>query len=212
MAPVKVFGAAMSTCTRRVLMTLEEAGVEYELINVELSKGEHKQPEFLKRQPFGVIPAMEDGDLQLFESRAISRYIASNYTDKASLLGKTPKERAIIENWIEVEANYFNGPCSTIVSEKFFKPAFYHGTTDEAVVATKVEALNKVLDVYEARLSKQDYLGGDAFSLADISHMPYLHYMISPAGVTEPLDKHPAVKAWWERVSSRPTWKKITAQ
>lgn len=66
MAP-KIYGLPFSTCTARVLTTLFEKGVEdYELINVDLSTGAHKKPEFLKLQPFGVIPVYQDEDVTVF--------------------------------------------------------------------------------------------------------------------------------------------------
>jgi len=56
MAPVTIYGMNFSTCTRRVITTLEEKNVPYELVVVDLSKGAHKQPEHLARQPFGQFP------------------------------------------------------------------------------------------------------------------------------------------------------------
>eukprot|EP00249_Psilotum_nudum_P002357 c15349_g2_i1 orf=83-298(+) len=67
-----VYGIAASTCTGRVLATIFEKGVaDYAIQKVDLSTGEHKKPEFLALQPFGVIPVLKDGDLTIFESRAI---------------------------------------------------------------------------------------------------------------------------------------------
>lgn len=78
---LKVRGSAMSTCTRRVLTALEELHVPYELVNIDLSKGEHKAPAYVEKyQPFGQIPSLEEADgTVLFESRAILRYIALKY-------------------------------------------------------------------------------------------------------------------------------------
>ena len=72
-------------------------------------------------------------------------------------------------------------------------------------------AIIQVLDGYEARLAKQPYLAGQDFSQADLNHLSYMHALVHMAKVTEPLDKRPAVKAWWERCSSRPSWVKVTA-
>lgn len=212
MSPVKLYGMSVSTCTRRCQMALEEKNVAYELINVDLMKGEHKQPEFLTKQPFGKIPVLVDGDVQIFESRAIIRYIAKKWAGQGTdLLGKDAQQQALTENWLEVESQNYNGPVSTIVAEKVFKK-WGGQEADEAVVASKLEELSKVLDVYEARLSKSAYLAGPEFSLADLSHLPYTHYLIHAAGLSEPINKRPAVKAWWDNISSRPAWTKLTAQ
>ncbi|VAH13981.1 unnamed protein product [Triticum turgidum subsp. durum] len=65
MAPVKVFGPAMSTNVARVLVCLEEVGAEYEVVDIDFKAMEHKSPEHLVRNPFGQIPAFQDGDLLL---------------------------------------------------------------------------------------------------------------------------------------------------
>lgn len=81
MSVVKVHGMYLSTCTRRVLTTLEELKVPYELVVVDLTKGAHKSPAYTEKyQPFGQIPVLEDTDGTLvFESRAIQRYVALKY-------------------------------------------------------------------------------------------------------------------------------------
>lgn len=209
---IKVYGMPISTCTRRVCMTLEEKNVPYEVVNVDLMKGEHKAPEFIAMQPFGKIPVMVDGDVTLFESRAIMRYIAKKYADQGQdLLGKDAKAEALTDTWVEVESAYYNPPISTIVAEKVFKP-WRGGTPDEAVVAAQLEELNKVLDVYEEKLGKTTFIAGDTFTIADITCMSYMEALVNMAKITEPLDKHPKVKAWWQKVSSRPSWVKLTAQ
>eukprot|EP00243_Klebsormidium_subtile_P005433 TRINITY_DN2169_c0_g3_i4.p1 TRINITY_DN2169_c0_g3~~TRINITY_DN2169_c0_g3_i4.p1 ORF type:complete len:140 (+),score=9.87 TRINITY_DN2169_c0_g3_i4:85-504(+) len=93
----------MSTCTRRLMATLEEKNVSYEVVTVDLQKGEHKQPAHLARQPFGQIPAFEDGDVKMFETRAIVRYIANKWaTQGTELLGKSAAEKALTDTWVEV--------------------------------------------------------------------------------------------------------------
>ncbi|KAK8966176.1 Glutathione S-transferase 3 [Platanthera guangdongensis] len=63
---LKLYGLPVSTCTGRVVAVIEELGLEYELVPVDLSAGEHKRPAFMERNPFGQIPALKDGDLVLF--------------------------------------------------------------------------------------------------------------------------------------------------
>ncbi|KAM3399963.1 hypothetical protein ACQJBY_005065 [Aegilops geniculata] len=66
MAPVKVYGLPMNGSVARVLACLEEVGAEYEVVAVDLHTGEHKRPAHLARNPFGQVPAFQDGDLVLF--------------------------------------------------------------------------------------------------------------------------------------------------
>ncbi|CAL9136323.1 unnamed protein product [Musa acuminata var. zebrina] len=209
---VKVYGAAMSTATVRVLLFLEEMGAEYELVPIDFSTGEHKSPPHLARNPFGQMPAFEDGDLMLFESRAISRYVLRKYKSSGPDLLRegSLEESAMVDVWLEVEAQQYDKAISAIYIETVIKPVFFGGVPDEKVVAESAEKLGKVLDVYEARLSKSKYLAGDFLSFADLSHVPYTHHIV--AGPQASLfESRPHVKAWWESLASRPAYKKVTA-
>jgi glutathione S-transferase len=171
-------------------------------------KGEHKQPAFLTKQPFGQIPVLEHGDITLFESRAIARYIVSNFAGQGTPLeGSDAKTKALALTWMEVETNNYNPLVSSIVYQKVFS-SFFGQTCDDAVVEEQLKKLEKVLDVYEAHLKKHPYLAGNEFTLADLSHLPYTAMMFS-AGLSAPYTSRPAVNAWWERISARESWKKV---
>jgi glutathione S-transferase len=83
---LKLYGVAASTCTKRVLTTLVEKNVPYELVTINVAGAEHKGPEHLKRQPFGKVPALEDDGFIVFESRAICKYIAKKYAGQGTKL------------------------------------------------------------------------------------------------------------------------------
>ncbi|XP_057873942.1 glutathione S-transferase F13 [Cryptomeria japonica] len=205
---VKIHGLPFSTCTTRVLACCHEKEVEYEVIPVNLMAGAHKQKPHLDLNPFGQIPALQDGDLTLFESRAITRYL-SKQQQGTDLLGGTVAEQAMVDVWCEVEAQQYNPPCSAVVQQIVIIPA-KGGKTDEEVVKINLEKLSKVLDVYEERLAKHNYLAGDFFSLADLHHLPYTHYLVHAARKGELITSRPHVSAWWERISTRPAWQKVS--
>ncbi|XP_068664032.1 glutathione S-transferase F13-like [Aristolochia californica] len=209
---LKLHGSPVSTCTSRVLACAYEKGADIDVVPVDVMAGEHKSPEYLAtKNPFGQIPAFEDGDLSLFESRAISRYIATKYKGQGTdlLREDNPKEAAIVGLWMEVESQNYNPPISTLVHELMFK-RMYGGSPDEEVVKAQTEKLEKVLDVYEQRLSKNKYFAGDFISLADLHHVPYTKYLLKTSKA-ELIYSRPHVKAWWEDVSSRPTVQKAVA-
>ncbi|WOL15836.1 putative glutathione S-transferase GSTF1 [Canna indica] len=212
MAPVKVYAPNMSTAAARVLLCLEEVGAEYEQVPINFATGEHKSPAHLARNPFGQVPALEDGDLMLFESRAIGRYVLRKFKSPgADLLHEDNlAESAMVNVWLEVEAQQYDKVMSLIFYQLIVIPVFYGGKTDEKVVAENLEKLCKVLDVYEARLSKSKYLAGDFLSFADISHIPLTHFFMSSPHASV-FDARPHVKAWWESLASRPSYKKVTA-
>eukprot|EP00271_Cylindrocystis_brebissonii_P023001 TRINITY_DN9183_c0_g1_i2.p1 TRINITY_DN9183_c0_g1~~TRINITY_DN9183_c0_g1_i2.p1 ORF type:complete len:187 (+),score=43.11 TRINITY_DN9183_c0_g1_i2:222-782(+) len=133
---ITILGHPISTCTKRVLVVLEEKNVtDYTVETIDVLAGAHKKPEFLAKQPFGQIPVLEDGDISIYESRAMARYVCDKYDGEGTaLFGKTPKEKAAVNQWLEVEGQTFNGPISAIVVELVFKK--HHGKeADEAKVA-----------------------------------------------------------------------------
>ncbi|TVU20840.1 hypothetical protein EJB05_30440 [Eragrostis curvula] len=212
MAPVKVFGPARSTNVARVLVCLEEVGAEYEVVNIDFQAKEHKSPEHLARNPFGQIPAFQDGDVVLFESRAIAKYVLRKYksADADLLREGNLKEAAMVDVWTEVEAHQYNPAISPIVYECLVNPAMRGIPPNQKVVDEALEKLKKVLDVYEARLSKTKFLAGDFLSFADLNHFPYTYYfMATPHAAV--FDSYPHVKAWWESIVSRPSVKKLSA-
>ncbi|RCV25488.1 hypothetical protein SETIT_5G171100v2 [Setaria italica] len=212
MAPVKVFGPAMSTNVARVLVCLEEVGAEYEVVNIDFQAKEHKGPEHLARNPFGQIPAFQDGDVVLFESRAISKYILRKYKSAETDLLREGnlREAAMVDVWTEVEAHQYNPALSPVVYECLINPTMRGVPTNQKVVDESLEKLRKVLHVYEARLSKSKYLAGDFLSFADLNHFPYTFYFMATPHASL-FDSYPHVKAWWERLMARPSMKKLGA-
>ncbi|XP_047175254.1 glutathione S-transferase F11-like, partial [Vigna umbellata] len=133
----------------------------------------------------------------------------TKYADRGSeLMGKTLEERALVEQWLEVEAHNFNNLCFTIMFQRVILPRM--GKVGNLVLADISEKdLVKVLDVYESRLSQSSYLAGDFFSLADLSHLPGLGHLIEEAKLGHLVTERKNVYAWWQKISNRPTWKKL---
>ncbi|XAR64236.1 Glutathione transferase [Bertholletia excelsa] len=207
---VKVYGPPLSTAVSRVLGCLLEKDVQFQLIPINLAKGEHKKPDFLKLQPFGQVPAFEDEGLSLFESRAICRYICEKYANGGNkgLYGTDFLSKASIEQWLEAEGQNFNPPSSALVFQLAFAPRMKL-KQDEGVIKQNEEKLAKVLDVYEKRLGESRYLAGDEFSLVDLSHLPNAHYLVSATNRGEMFTARTNVGRWWGEISSRDSWKKV---
>ena len=211
MAAIKVHGLPMSTATMRVLAVLHEKGLEFELVPVDMAAGAHKQEPFLSLNPFGQVPAFEEGDLKMFESRAITQYLAHAYKDRGTeLLFAERKKLAEMSVWQEVEAHKFDPEASKLCFQLVYKRMLGMGEPDEAAVAELQESLGKVLDVYEARLGGSKYMSGDQFGLADLHHQPIVHYLMgTPAKVV--FESRPNVARWAADILSRPAWAKVLA-
>ncbi|XP_038898704.1 glutathione S-transferase-like [Benincasa hispida] len=211
MASIKVHGVALSTPTCKVLACLYEKDLEFEFINVKMHEGEHKKPPFLSINPFGQIPGFQDGDLTLFESRAITQYISANYANKGTqLIPQDLQKAATVLTWIEVESHHFDPPASKLVYELCLKPKLGWGETDVAVVEQKEAELAKVLDIYEKKLVQSKYLGGESFSLADLHHIPALGSLLETQ-TKKLFECRPHVNAWVADIMARPAWAKVLA-
>ncbi|THF96585.1 glutathione S-transferase PARB-like [Camellia sinensis] len=210
MATVKVHGSVFSTASQRVLVCLHEKELDFEFVPVDMSSGDHKKPPFLSLNPFGQLPAFEEGDLKLFESRAITQYISHTNPNKGNqLICQDPKKMAIMSVWMEVEAHEFDPPSSKLAWEQAFKPMFGM-TTDVAVVEENEAKLAKVLDIYEARLAQSKYMGGDCFTLVDLHHLPNIQYLMDTQS-KKLFDSRPHVRTWCSDILARPNWLKVVA-
>lgn len=143
------------------------------------------------------------------ESRAIIRYYAAKYAGRGpNLLGTTLEEKAVVDQWLEVEGHNFNDLVYTLVLQLLVLPRMGQ-RGDVALINACEEKLEKVFDVYEERLSKSKYLAGETFTLADLSHLPGIRYLIDEAKLGHLVTERKKVNAWWEDISNRPSWKKL---
>ncbi|GLB45764.1 putative GST superfamily protein [Lyophyllum shimeji] len=206
---LKLYGSGNSTCTRRVGAVLREKKIPFELVEVQLMKGEHKSPAFMEKQPFGQIPYIDDDGFILYESRAICRYLEEKYHNQGpKLIPDDPKAKALFEQACSVETSNFDSLVAKAVAEKVFKP-YLGQTPDQAVFDELIKQLGPRLDAYEKILSKQKYVAGDEFTLADVFHLPY-GALLSVAGsdiLTDP--SRPNVARWWKDITGRDSWQAV---
>ena len=205
---MKLSGNPLSTCTRKVLCTLAETGTPYEFVTIYFTKGEHKQPAHLARQPFGKVPAIDDDGFMMFESRAICRYLnrkVGGALEPADLRG-----RAMMEQWMSVEQAEFTPAAMKLIYNYVFWPMMGKDQ-DSAMITDGNAGVTACLEVMDRRLASSTYLAGDQFTLADVNFLPYVEYlMASPA--KELFGKHAHVMAWWNRCSERPSWRKTAGR
>ncbi|KAG8220483.1 glutathione S-transferase [Butyriboletus roseoflavus] len=206
---LKIYGFPMSTCTRLVALICKEKEIPYEVVPIDLSKGEHKAPGFTKFQPFGQVPYIDDDGFVLYESRAIARYLIKKYPNQGTpgLIPTDPKEEALFEQAASVETSNFNAQIAPLIYEKVFK-ARSGGQPDQAKANEYLQKLEAKLDVYEVILSKQKYLAGDNVTLADLQHLAY-GSALSLAGHSDVIEKRRNVARWWNDIYNRPAWQAV---
>ncbi|MCY1066246.1 glutathione S-transferase N-terminal domain-containing protein [Nannocystis sp. RBIL2] len=207
---MKVYGHPMSTCTRKVLMTLAEKGHRADFVMVDIMKGEGHNAEHLARQPWGQIPAFEDDDgWQMYESRAICRYLDAKLSGP-SLMPADLRQRALVEQWISIETSNFTAPAMKIIYNLVFGKMFGK-EPDMAAVEEGRKGVKKAVAVMERQLENRNFLVGDGLTLADIFFMPYIEYLAA-AGELGLIDASERVGHWWRRLSERPTWQQVSGR
>ncbi|RBQ80956.1 hypothetical protein FVER14953_10652 [Fusarium verticillioides] len=207
-----VLGTAASTRTQRVLLTLEELGIDYDLKVVDLSKGQHHDPEYVRdHHPFAKVPVFQDDGIEIFESRAIARYLAVKHKSHLAPPSDDPGALAVFEQAASVEYAYFEPAVSTLGFELIFKKMFNLGDTDQAIVDQQKKLLSTTLDLYEKQLRNQQYLTGKNYSLVDLFHVPWLGFLRNRLHLGEFIDSRKNVAEWADRISLRKASKAVSA-
>lgn len=200
---MKLYNANFSPNCLRVRAVVHELGAELEIVEVDVSGGENKTPEYLARNPNAKVPVLEDGDFVLWESRAINAYLASLDPERR-LYPEDLRSRALVDQWSYWQAIHL-GPSSQRLSfERVLKQRFGIGEPDEKLVETEMSETMKLLGVLDQRLAERDWVAGD-LSIADFALASTLT-LRREAQID--LDGLPSVNAWIDRLESRDSWRK----
>ncbi len=160
---INIYGSPKSSAGR-CFWCLEEAGVEYETRSIDFSAGEHKSEAFLQINPNGKVPALQDGDFVIWESLAISNYIADAY--KPELLGSSPQERGQVSQWSIWSVADLQVPMIQAFIQLVFVP---EPRRDADIIAKAFEKIPPMLATLENSLSDKAFLVADRFTLADLN-------------------------------------------
>lgn len=161
---MEIYGPASSR-TRRPLWTAEECGADYVHIPLALMKGEHLTPDFLRMNPNARVPVLRDGDLVLFESAAICRYIARRYPAAGLLPEPGTREDALVDQWCYWVCTELEQPLWSMGKHRFAIPEEYR---IEAMMKTALWEWNRAVPVLAAALGDREFLVGDRLTVADV--------------------------------------------
>jgi glutathione S-transferase len=187
----------------RVLWTLRELDVEFEFINVDPAKGEHRRPEFLAMNPAGKLPVLVDGDFILTESVAIVLYLAEKYPEKG-LLPAGLQARAEVNRWLLFTATELEQPLWRIARHSLLYPP------EKRLTAEIPLARQDFLDmaaVLEKHMDGRQFLVGDNVTVADFIAAYTLDMATvvpSRANEVQLLDNLPRLRGFMDRMYKRP--------
>ena len=199
---LKLYEYASSGNCYKIRLLLNQLGINYQRIPIDILKGESRTAEFLAMNPIGKIPVLEiQPGKYLSESNAIIYYLA----DGTEFLPIDRQERAQVMQWLFFE-QYSHEP--NIATVRFWMTIANIAEQKREVIAQKQELGYAALWVMEKHLERHKYFVNDRYSIADIALYAYTH--VAAEGGFE-LNQFPAILAWFDRINSQPNHLKISA-
>lgn len=180
----------------RARWTLQELGVDFESVTVNLPAGEHRAPEFLRINPAAKLPALVDGDLVLTESVAIVLYLAEKYA-QGKLLPTDLRERAELNRWLLFTATELEQPLWRIARNTFVYPEEDRQPKDVELARREFRQMAAVM---EDHMKEREFVVGETVTVGDF----VLAYTLDWAHMESLLDEFPALRAYVERMYARP--------
>jgi len=144
---------------------LEEIGAPYELVTLDMQKGEHKTPAYMKVHPHGAVPALVDGDLQLFESAAICAYLADKFPEKRLAPPIGTPARGLYYQWMVYSIATLEPPVIDVFMQTAMLP---EAERSHAVLAAARKKFGDVANVLEQALGTRPFLLGEQFTAVDV--------------------------------------------
>jgi glutathione S-transferase len=201
-----VYGHPFSPNTRKVTWALEEIGAQYTFTSVDLSKREQKSEDFLRMNPNGRVPVLDHKGFILYEANAILWYVAEQLDGGESLLPPTPRQRALVDQWMWWQATDLtiaSRPGGMKIRERLGIPL------DPKAYADALEAARPPLTMLDRYLDDKDFIIPGHFSIADIANAEFCN--VARFGGVE-LAQLSNVGAWLARLGDRPAFKKTRPQ
>lgn len=189
---MKLHHHPLSGHSHRARLFLALAGVPHELAQIDLAKGEHKSPDFLKLNSFGQVPVLVDGDVTVPDSIAIMIYAAKKF-GKTEWLPDDPAEAAAVQRWLSVSTGQiYSGPCAARLITVFG----YKLDAAEAIARS-----HEILKLIDAELEGRDWIATARPTVADVALYSYV--AAAPEGNVD-LAPYANVRSWLSRVEALP--------
>ena len=202
MATFTLFGLEISVYTRIVRLTLEECGFEYDFSEVDIFADSGPPADYWDKHPFGRIPCLQHGNLTLYETSAICRYI-NDISVNSTLQPSNIIERARMNQIIGMLDSYTYQPMVWDVFVQRISIPEEGGIGDEQVIADALNDIVVVLDQLEVSISVRNFLVGNFLSLADLHAFPMLLYFeFTPDGKAM-LENYPRIFQWLSQLKLR---------
>ncbi|MBX5189006.1 glutathione S-transferase family protein [Rhizobium sp. NZLR3b] len=189
---MKLYYHPLSGHSHRVHLFLSLLGVPYELVELDLAAGAHKAPEFLKLNPFGQVPVLDDNGTVIADSSAILVYLARKY-GRNDWLPEEALAAARTQKWLSVASGEIAyGVCAARLVTVFGADF----RTEEVITRA-----HRILALIDAELADRNFLLGNNPMIADVALYSYIAN--APEGNVD-LSAYPNVRAWLARIEALP--------
>lgn len=201
---MKIYGRVTSSNVMKVLWAADELGLDYDRIDAGMNFGVVDSEEYRSMNPNGRVPTLVDGDLVLWESNVIVRYLAAKH-GKGTLWPEELSTRADLERWMDWQQT---------VQNITFTPVFWGlvrtppSDRDQSAIDAAVIQSIAAMQILEAHLQGRNWIGGDKLTMADFPVGPNIHRFFNL-----PFDRPdlPNLKKLYDRMCGRPAYNKNIA-
>lgn len=192
-----IWGRTTSSNVQKVLWVCTDLGVAYERLDWGGKFGGNDAPTYRAMNPNGLVPTVKDGELVIWESNTIMRYLCAIYGG-ATLHPTDAPQRTRVECWMDWQLSRLNTPLAGLLRGYYRTPEPQRDFP--ALTRYRIEAI-ALWEMVERQLMGQDYLAGDSFTLADIGIGIWAHrWFLYPIERPE----LPALAKWYQRLQQRP--------
>ena len=198
-------GRATSSNVQTVMWLVAELDLDHKRLDIGGAFGGNTTPEFLAMNPMGRVPVLQDGDLTLFESQAILRYLAAKYSvgDRSAFWPGDANKRAVADQWMEwAKVNFYPALTHKIFWQLIRTPA---SERDHELVEKGTQELRDLMAIADRQIAQHGWLAGPEMSLADISFGTHLYRYFNVPFARSNL---PALDAYYQKLQSRPAYAK----
>jgi glutathione S-transferase len=196
----EIIGSARSTYTRAVCMVCEEKGIEYVLTERPL-----RAPEILAIHPFGKMPVLRHGHVELFESKAIATYLDRSFPGPC-VFPSDPRLAALTEQWVSLVNTVMDRTLIRTYLFAYIAPKTADGEPDREAIEAVMPALREQIGVLDKAVAKTGYLVDDWFTFADINLLPILYRVRQFPEGAEALAAAADLAGYYERHAVRPSF------
>jgi glutathione S-transferase len=195
---LKIWGRISSINVRKVVFAAQEIGVAFERIDAGAAFGIVRTPEYLARNPNGLVPLIEDDQVELWESNVIVRYLCARHApDTLYPLALPPRFDA--ERWMDWQQTTLNPAGRTAFIQWIRTPAERRDAQAIAQSVTATEALMAVLDDH---LARQPFMAGERLTMADLPIACEVHRWM---GLPQPRIARTHLDRWYQAIAARPS-------